>query len=100
LDRCTCGDGTWSCSRSRPGPLFVALAQGAARSQEQEQGNTPAAAEQAPDDGAKAKAEDPELEALKQEAADGVDGDLVQEMVDSVFSFGELGFQETQTSAY
>ena len=83
------------------GALFVALAQGAARSQEQEQGDAPAAAQEAPDNGAEAKAQaDPELEALKQEAADGVDGELVQQIVDSVFSFGELGFQETKTSEY
>jgi aminobenzoyl-glutamate utilization protein B len=45
-------------------------------------------------------AADPALDALKQAAADGVDANLVQEMVDSVFSFGELGFQEVETSRY
>ncbi|MGE0042211.1 MAG: amidohydrolase [Vicinamibacterales bacterium] len=41
-------------------------------------------------------------DALKQEAAELVEGraKLVQEMVDSVFSFGELGFQEFETSKY
>jgi aminobenzoyl-glutamate utilization protein B len=42
------------------------------------------------------------LPAYKQEAAKGVDemAKLAQEMVDSVFSFGELGFQEFETSRY
>jgi aminobenzoyl-glutamate utilization protein B len=39
---------------------------------------------------------------LKTEAAAGVDDlhDYTQKMVDSVFSFGELGFQEIETSKY
>ena len=47
-------------------------------------------------------AADARLEALKKEAAEKVEGraKLVQEMVDSVFSFGELGFQEFETSRY
>ena len=38
----------------------------------------------------------------KKDAASGVDemAKLAQEMVDSVFSFGELGFQEVETSRY
>jgi aminobenzoyl-glutamate utilization protein B len=42
------------------------------------------------------------LDALKKEAATKVDAraKLAQEMVDSVFSFGELGFQEFETSRY
>jgi aminobenzoyl-glutamate utilization protein B len=42
------------------------------------------------------------LEGYKTEAAASVDGmaKLAQEMVDSVFSFGELGFQEVETSKY
>ena len=42
------------------------------------------------------------LDALKNEAATKVDGraKMAQEMVDSVFSFGELGFQEIETSRY
>lgn len=42
------------------------------------------------------------LEALKKEAAERVEAraKLAQEMVDSVFSFGELGFQEFETSRY
>ena len=44
----------------------------------------------------------PELEALKAEAARRVDAKakLIQEMVDQVFSFGELGMQEFETSKY
>jgi aminobenzoyl-glutamate utilization protein B len=42
------------------------------------------------------------LQALKQEAATEVDKlrELSQQMVDSVFSFAELGFQEYETSKY
>ena len=49
-----------------------------------------------------AQSTDARLEALKKEATTKVDGraKLAQEMVDSVFSFGELGFQETETSRY
>ena len=45
---------------------------------------------------------DPKLEAYKKEAVRGVDemAKIAQEMVDSVFSFGELGFQEVETSKY
>jgi aminobenzoyl-glutamate utilization protein B len=45
---------------------------------------------------------DNRLDALKKEAAAKVDAraKLAQEMVDSVFSFGELGFQEVETSRY
>ena len=40
------------------------------------------------------------LDAYKKEATKGVDemAKLAQEMVDSVFSFGELGMQEVETS--
>src|SRR5436190_564042 len=43
-----------------------------------------------------------ETEALKREAAAAVDEMHVrtQQMVDQVFSFGELGFQEIETSKY
>jgi aminobenzoyl-glutamate utilization protein B len=42
------------------------------------------------------------LETLKEQAVEGVDAraKLVQEMVDSIFSFGELAFQEVETSRY
>jgi aminobenzoyl-glutamate utilization protein B len=44
----------------------------------------------------------PRLEALKAEAAQKIEGraKLIQEMVDQVFSYGELGFQEVETSRY
>ena len=44
----------------------------------------------------------PELEALKAEAAKKIDAKakMVQEMVDQVYSFGELGMQEFETSKY
>jgi len=52
--------------------------------------------------GAPAAPESPRLAAQKQEAVKGVDelAKLAQEMVDSVFSFGELGMQEVETSKY
>ena len=42
------------------------------------------------------------LNAMKRGVAEHVDGlaKLAQEAVDSVFSFGELGFQEVETSKY
>src|SRR5512134_297943 len=44
----------------------------------------------------------PKLSAYKTEAAASIDGmyDLAQQMVDSVFSFSELGFQEFETQRY
>jgi aminobenzoyl-glutamate utilization protein B len=44
----------------------------------------------------------PKLEALKAEAAKEIDAKAktIQEMVDQVFSFGELGMQEVETSKY
>ena len=44
----------------------------------------------------------PRLAAYKQEASASIDGmyDLAQQMVDSVFSFGEIGFQEFETQRY
>jgi aminobenzoyl-glutamate utilization protein B len=51
---------------------------------------------------AAAAAADPRLDALKREVAGDVDAMRVmtQQMVDQVFSFGELGFQEVETSKY
>jgi len=51
---------------------------------------------------APAFAQDARLAAYKTEAVKGVDemAKLAQEMVDSVFSFGELGMQEVETSKY
>ena len=42
------------------------------------------------------------LDALKREALEKVDGrqQLVQQMVDQIFSYAELGFQEVETSKY
>jgi aminobenzoyl-glutamate utilization protein B len=59
----------------------------------------PAAAQQAP---APAPAPNPRLEALKREAVADVESRSVftQQMVDQIFSFGELGFQEVETSKY
>ena len=49
-----------------------------------------------------AQTADARLDALKKEVVTKVDAraKLAQEMVDSVFSFGELGFQEFETSRY
>ena len=49
-----------------------------------------------------AQAQDPRLAALKAEAMKEIDAQakLIQQMVDQVFSFGELGFQEFETSKY
>src|SRR3954452_19199805 len=45
---------------------------------------------------------DARLEALKKEAAADVDSrrDFAQQMVDQIFSYGELGFQEFETNRY
>jgi aminobenzoyl-glutamate utilization protein B len=51
---------------------------------------------------AKQKLETARLDALKQEAITDVQGrsEFSQQMVDSIFSFGELGFQEIETNKY
>ena len=45
---------------------------------------------------------DPRIERLKAEAATKVEGraKLIQEIIDEVYSFGELGMQEFETSKY
>src|SRR5205823_11637334 len=45
---------------------------------------------------------DPRLESLKRELIADIDSraKFTQEMVDQIFSFGELGFQEFETSKY
>ncbi len=50
----------------------------------------------------KAQVPDPRLDRLKTEALTAVDGraKMVQEIVDMLFSFGELGFQEFESSKY
>ena len=60
------------------------------------------AAAQTPPPAPAATPDSPRLAAQKQEAVKGVDelAKLAQEMVDSVFSFGELGMQEVETSKY
>ena len=44
----------------------------------------------------------PKLEGLKRSAAADVDGmrELTQQMVDQIFSYAELGYQEVETSRY
>jgi aminobenzoyl-glutamate utilization protein B len=56
----------------------------------------------APRINAQSRPSDERLESFKKEIATKVDGraKMAQEMVDSVFSFGELGFQEIETSRY
>ena len=51
---------------------------------------------------AQAQSADPRLERLKAEAAKEIDGQakFIQQMVDQVFSYAELGFQEFETSKY
>ena len=51
---------------------------------------------------AQAQSPDPRLERLKAEAAKEIDGQakFIQQMVDQVFSYAELGFQEFETSKY
>ena len=51
---------------------------------------------------ASASKADPRLEKLKAEALTKVDGraKMIQEIIDQVFSFGELGMQEFETSKY
>ncbi len=49
-----------------------------------------------------ARCQPPPLEELKKQALELVEGrrGLTQQMVDAIFSFAELGFQEVETSAY
>jgi aminobenzoyl-glutamate utilization protein B len=63
-----------------------------------EQGRAPAAKPAA----APAAKVDPRIEALKKQAVTDVEGmrDFTQQMVDQVFSYGELGFQEFETQTY
>ena len=62
----------------------------------------PSAAPQAPATAPRPDPADARLAALKQQAMAEVDGmqALTQQMIDQVFSFGELGFQEVETSRY
>ena len=60
------------------------------------------AREEAAPTGVRTQASDSRLEALKQELLVDIDArrDFTQQMVDSIFSFGELGFQEFETQRY
>ena len=62
----------------------------------------PAAAPQNPPAAPRADPADAKLQALKQQASAEIDGmaQLTQQMIDQVYSFGELGFQEIETSRY
>ena len=79
----------------RTGSLIALIALTALSARPLTQGGNPAPAPAAPP-------MPPRLAAYKQEAAASVDGmyDLAQQMVDSVFSFSELGFQEVETQRY
>jgi aminobenzoyl-glutamate utilization protein B len=57
---------------------------------------------QAPASKAAAAKEDPRVEKLKSQASADVDGmaTFTQQVVDQIFSFGELGFQEVETHRY
>jgi aminobenzoyl-glutamate utilization protein B len=63
---------------------------------------TPSAAPQKPTAVPRADQADARLQALKRQAIAEVDGMavLTQQMIDQVYSFGELGFQEVETSRY
>lgn len=76
--------------------LFLALAAAPAFAQ------TPARPAASTAKSAAPGADDANLAGLKRAAAEHVDSmaKLAQEAVDSVFSFGELGFQEVETSKY
>ncbi|MEP7117540.1 MAG: hypothetical protein ABI880_08165, partial [Acidobacteriota bacterium] len=78
---------------------FVALALAASPVWAQAPGAKPAAPTAKP---AVATVDDANLAGLKRGVAEHVDSmaKLAQEAVDSVFSFGELGFQEVETSKY
>jgi aminobenzoyl-glutamate utilization protein B len=62
----------------------------------------PAAAPQQPAASRRPDPADARLQALKQQAIAEVDAmaTLTQQMIDQVFSYGELGFQEVETSRY
>jgi aminobenzoyl-glutamate utilization protein B len=78
------------------GLLVAITATGATPTMQGEPAPRPAAA------AAQAAPVPPKLAAYKQEASAAIDGmyDFTQQMVDSVFSFGELGFQEFETQKY
>jgi len=75
--------------------MAMAIGTTAAQAQAQAAAPEPAAAAPAP-------APDPKTVALKKKVVEGVEAraKLGQVMTDSIYSFGELGFQETETSNY
>jgi aminobenzoyl-glutamate utilization protein B len=79
--------------------LAVAAAPLAQRQDQDEPGRSAKPAASAP---ARPANDDPRTERLKAEAAKDVDAMAVftQQMVDSIFSFAELGFQEVETNRY
>jgi aminobenzoyl-glutamate utilization protein B len=81
--------------RHRAWVLFVLVASLATTISPATQSERPAAPAAAP-------SMPPKLAQYKQEAVASIDGmyDLAQQMVDSVFSFGEIGFQEHETQRY
>ena len=81
--------------RHRAWVLFVLVASLATTTSPATQSERPAAPADAP-------SMPPKLAQYKQEAVASIDGmyDLAQQMVDSVFSFGEIGFQEHETQRY
>ena len=83
-------------TRYRLGVLAVLVAVGVSSASPTTQSQQPAAK------GVAAAPLPPKLAAYKQEAAASIDGmyDLAQQMVDSVFSFCEIGFQEFETQRY
>ena len=80
-------------SRALPIAILMSALVAAAPMAQNAAASKPAAATPAPN---------PKLEAFKKEAIADVDGhaQMAQQMVDSVFSFAELGFQETETNRY
>src|SRR5437868_4816017 len=79
------------------GVALIALMAGVSVSAQRPQSNAPPTATPST-----AIPDSPKLGDYKKDATRGVDemAKLAQEMVDSVFSFGELGFQEIETSKY
>ncbi len=78
------------------GPFLLSVAIGATLPAQEQRGQAPPApASPAPKD-------DGRVERMKADAVADIDGmkDFTQQMVDSVFSFGELGFQEVETNRY
>jgi aminobenzoyl-glutamate utilization protein B len=80
--------------------LLAAVAAGAPLAQDRPSAADPSKSAGTPR--APAKADDPRVERLKSDAVADVESmaSLTQRMVDQIFSFGELGFQEVETHRY